>query len=51
MRFGLAAVAVYTTYEDPRVVFQNNRKLVEFDRKLEGSQSKFYSNFERVMMH
>ena len=47
MRFGLAAVSVYTPCEGPRVVFQNNRKLVEFDRKLKGSQPKSYSNFER----
>ena len=32
----------YTSYEGPNLANQKNRKLVVFDRKLEGSYSLYY---------
>ena len=44
----------YTPYEGPTLANQNSRKLVVFDRKLDGSHSlyaKYFAKYQRVMMH
>ena len=50
----LKSLKHYTLYEGLNLSNKNSRKLVVFDRKLEGSHSLYYGHFakyQRVMMH
>ena len=48
--FSAGGLLGYTPHEGPNLTNENSRKLVVFDRKLEGSHSLYYG-YHRVMVN